>query len=57
MAIPVGSDVDAGGGIALLIAGGGRVMCWWIAAERWGGLMALTDSCETCVAIAGVGVL
>ena len=33
------------------------MVCWWIAAEVEGGVIVLTDSCETGVAIAGVGAV
>lgn len=47
---------DAAAGIALLLAGGGLVVCWLdCGRERVGWGDCTTDSCEAGAVIAGVG--
>ena len=48
-----GSDAAAGDGL-LLLAGGGLVCAGELRQGQWGGVIVLTDSCETCATIAGV---
>nr|QNO41714.1 hypothetical protein NEBFCOPL_00015 [Methanosarcinales archaeon ANME-2c ERB4] len=48
----MGSDVAAGNGLSLLIAGGGLVVCWLDCGRGWAD--GATDSCKTGAAIRGM---